>query len=90
MKTTDKFLSITIGLNVDLGAAQQTRKLAKVCFSERGEVVVAHIESAGNMSVIKSSGQRIITKDDYNNRPTDPYDSIVEAKWAFGLFGVSI
>ena len=81
-----KYLS-TIGLNV---AINNRVKLARVSFIIKNESVTAKVVSGHTLSTLKSVGSITMTRDEFNALPDDPYDDVVFARAAFGLFGLSV
>ena len=82
----NKYLS-TIGLNV---AINNRVKLARVSFTIKNDTVTAQVVNGHTLAKIKSLGSITMTRDEFNALPDDPYNSLVFASSAFGLFGLSI
>jgi hypothetical protein len=87
MKKTIGYL-YSVGLSV---IVNERLVLAQVCFAIKDDDTVAvHIENARNCAQIKRAGSKVITREQLREAPEDAYDNIVFARWAFGLFGVSV
>ena len=78
-----KFIGYTVGLETSAG-------FAKAEYNSASDGVEITAVSARNLGRIKSAGTAVVSKDEFDNRPTDPYDSIAEARWAFEKLGVEI
>ena len=82
-----KYLS-TIGLNV---AINNRVKLARVSFTIKDDnTITAQVVNGHTLAKIKSLGSITMTREEFNALPDDPYNSLVFASSAFGLFGLSI
>ena len=81
-----KYLS-TIGLNV---AIHNRIKLARVSFTINDDSVKAQVISGHTLAPMKGLGSIKLTREAFNALPDDPYDDLVFAKAAFGLFGLSV
>ena len=81
-----KYLS-TIGLNVVIG---NRVKLARVSFTIKDDTVTAQVLSGHTLATFKRLGSITLTRDEFNALPDDPYDDLVFARAAFGLFGLSV
>ena len=78
----------TVGLNTWIG---KKLRLVRVSFAIMDDdTVVATVESAHNLSTIKSCGKITMTRKELADMPEDPYNDIVFAKAAFSLFGLGI
>ena len=55
-----------------------------------GGVVIATVVSGHTLGQFKRLGSITMTREELNELPDDPYDDIVFAEAAFGLFGLSI
>jgi hypothetical protein len=66
-------------------------QLLKISFAKlENNVVVATVESARNLSTLRSFGIHYMTRDALRDMPEDPYNNMVFNKAAFALFGLSI
>ena len=82
-----KYLS-TVGLNVGI---DNRVKLARVLFKIHDDgVVIATVVSGHTLGQFKRLGSITMTREELNELPDDPYNDIVFAEAAFGLFGLSI
>ena len=81
-----KYLS-TVGLNV---AINNKLKLARVSFTISDTKVIAKVISGHTLSPFKKLGCITLTRDEFNALPIDPYNDLVFARAAFGLFGLSV
>ena len=81
-----KYLS-TIGLNV---AINNRVKLARVSFTINDDIVIARVVSGHTLTPVKSIGSITMTREAFNALPDDPYDDVLFARSAFGLFGLSV
>ena len=82
-----KYLS-TVGLNV---AINNRVKLARVLFKINDDgVVTAKVASGHTLAPFKRLGSITMTREELNELPDDPYDELVFARAAFGLFGLSV
>ena len=81
-----KYLS-TIGLNVAIG---NRVKLARVSFTINDDTVTAQVVSGHTLAPMKRLGSITLTREAFNALPDDPYDDVVFARAAFGLFGLSV
>ena len=81
-----KYIS-TIGLNV---AINNRVKLARVSFTIKNDTVTAQVVNGHTLAKIKSLGSITMTRDEFNALPDDPYNDLVFARAAFGLFGLSV
>ena len=81
-----KYLS-TVGLNVAIG---NRVKLARVSFTINDTHVTAKVISGHTLGTFKRLGSITMTRDEFNALPDDPYDDVVFARAAFGLFGLSV
>ena len=81
-----KYIS-TIGLNV---AINNRVKLARVSFTINNDSVTAQVVSGHTLAQFKNLGSITLTREAYNALPDDPYDDLVFARAAFGLFGLSV
>ena len=82
----NKYIS-TIGLNV---AINNRVKLARVSFTINDDSVTAKVVSGYTLAPMKRVGSITLTREEYNALPDDPYDDVVFARAAFGLFGLSV
>ena len=85
-----KYIS-SIGLNVDL-KEYTARKLAKVSFSKRADNNTwdVSIISGHTLNAMPKCGMLNITQESFSNLADDPYDDLVFARAAFGLFGATV
>ena len=81
-----KYLS-TVGLNV---AIHNRVKLARVSFTINDDSVTAQVVSGHTLAHFKRLGSITMTREAFNALPDDPYDDLVFARAAFGLFGLSV
>ena len=81
-----KYLS-TIGLNV---AINNRVKLARVSFTIKDEGVTAQVISGHTLLPIRGLRSIKLTRDEFRALSDDPYDDVVFARAAFGLFGLII
>ena len=80
-------LKYTVGL-MAMHKTFKAPMLVKVLAEIADESVRLIVES-GRGGRMNSFGELVISRDNWDNRPFDPADSIVEARWAFGLFDLS-
>ena len=79
----------TVGLNCSgHGRGSALVSVAMEIYSSEPDVVYL-LPTSGYSGSPYGSPLRI-TLEEWENRPHDPYDSIVEARWALGLLGYSI
>lgn len=64
--------------------------LVKVFMESSEEGVLLTVESAHTLSRLNWLGSVLITREEWENRPFDAYDNIVEARWAFEKFNLSV
>ena len=81
-----KYLS-TVGLNVAIG---NRVKLARVSFTINDTHVTAQVVSGYTLATMKRMGSITMTREAFNALPDDPYNEVVFARAAFGLFGLSV
>ena len=81
-----KYLS-TIGLNV---AIHNRVKLARVAFTISDNSVIAQVISGYTLAPMKRLGSITLTREAFNALPDDPYNELVFARAAFGLFCLSV
>ena len=81
-----KYIS-TIGLNVAIG---NRVKLARVSFTIKDDSVTAQVISGHTLAPIKRLSRITMTREEFNALPDDPYNDVVFARAAFGLFGLSV
>ena len=81
-----KYIS-TIGLNV---AICNRVKLARVSFTIKDDTVTAQVVSGHTLTRFKRLGTITMTREEFNALPDDPYNDVVFARAAFGLFGLSV
>ena len=81
-----KYLS-TVGLNVAIG---NRVKLARVSFTINDTHVTAQVVSGYTLAPMKRVGSITMTREAFNALPDDPYNEVVFARAAFGLFGLSV
>ena len=78
----------TIGLNVNINGKV---KMARVFFDvKEDESVKVCVVSGHTLNQIKSLGTLTITRQELANLDDDPYNDVVFAEAAFGLFGLDI
>ena len=83
----NKYIS-TIGLNVAIG---NRVKLARVSFTIKDDnSVTAQVISGHTLAPIKRLSRITMTREEFNALPDDPYNDVVFARAAFGLFGLII
>ena len=82
----NKYLS-TVGLNVAIG---NRVKLARVSFTINDTHVTAQVVSGYTLATMKRMGSITMTREAFNALPDDPYNEVVFARAAFGLFGLSV
>lgn len=83
-----KFIGYTIGLTA-VAPGQDRSALYKVGYYEKADgKVLLELTSGHDLS---SAGQRrIVDREVFEARPVDPYDSVVEARWAFKQLGIEV
>ena len=82
-----KYIS-TIGLNV---AINNRVKLVRVSFTIKDDnTITAQVVNGHTLAKIKSVGSITMTREEFNALPDDPYNDLVFARAAFGLFGLSV
>lgn len=82
-----KFIGYTVGL--ECNGYTQIGKLVQVEYSRLSdESVLLQTVSARNLG--KLVGSKVISADEFADRPSDPYDNIDEARWALNLCGWSL
>lgn len=80
------FMNYTTGL---LASKNGEAMLVKVEYSKNKDGgVTLQVVSGRNLE--KTSGKKALSRQEFDDRPTDPYDSIVEAKWALAQCGWTI
>jgi len=81
----------TIGLNVR-DESRNEQIFAKVCFyyEHTTNTVRMIVESAWDLKRLQRYGTHRISYDEYINRPHDYFDDVVEARWAFDKFGLTV
>jgi hypothetical protein len=80
------FIGYTCGL---MASKNGISKLVKVEYStNKYNGITLQVVSGYNLE--KTSGKKSISKDDFNNRPHDPYNNVSEATWALGQCGWSV
>lgn len=87
MSNKETFLSSTIGLMASHENLNRPM-LIRVEFYEVGNSVKVKAVNGNSLSVIKSIRQVLIPREQYSNRDHDPYNDIVECRWAFNLLGI--
>jgi hypothetical protein len=82
-----KFIGYTVGLECN-GRGKVARFL-KVEYSRanNGGVILSAV-SGHDLS--SANIRTVLTAEQFENRPTDPYDSIIEARWALKRLGFSL
>ena len=81
-----KYLS-TIGLNVVIN---NRVKLARVSFTINEDSITAKVVNGHTLLQIRGLRSIKLTRDEFRELPEDPYDDVVFARAAFGLFGLII
>ena len=81
-----KYLS-TVGLQVVIN---NRVKLARVSFTIKDDSVIAKVVNGHTLSTFKRLGCITLTRDEFRALPEDPYNDLVFARAAFGLFGLSV
>ena len=79
-----KFIGYTIGLGAN--GHEQVGKMVKVEYSKLADGRVKLQATSGN-NLSSMSGSKTISAQEFEGRPTDPYDQVGEARWALGLCG---
>lgn len=79
-----KFIGCTIGLEANRGGF--VGKMVKVDYTRLNKNQV-RLDAVSGRNLEKMQGFKVISQDDFSSRPTDPYDSVAEAKWALNLCG---
>ena len=82
------FISYTIGLVVT-GSAVRKPTLAKVEYNTHKDGVKLNLVSGSNLGKIHKAGTVVVSQEEFDDRPRDPYNDTVEAQWAFNKLGVS-
>ena len=77
------FIGFTIGLQTPVG-------FIKAEYNRRGEDVVITAASAYNLGQAQRAGSAVVSATEFNERPANPYDEIVEARWAFKKLGIAV
>ena len=85
-KMKRKYLS-TIGLNVVIN---NRVKLARVSFTINEDSITAKVVNGHTLSTFKRLGCITLTREAFNALLDDPYDDLVFARAAFGLFGLQV
>ena len=85
MKNTEKkSYDSTIGL---LAAGHGQNRLVRFESTLIGDTVTVVAVSGHNLEPIKQSPVVVISREKFNNRDSDPYDSVVEFRWFAALCG---
>jgi hypothetical protein len=83
------FIGYTVGLTVS-HENYRTGKLMKVEFSRDGDLVTLKAVSGHNLEPMRAIKSIKIQRDEFADRPHDPYNNIVEARWAFEKLGIEL
>lgn len=78
------FIGFTVGLHTSAGFLSAEFNRAA------GDRVAINAASARNMGQLKNVGTAWVSLSEFNERPQDAYDDIVEARWAFSKLGIEI
>lgn len=83
-----EFIGSTVGL---MATGHGRTMLVRIQYwRESADTIALKSVSGKNLGQIDRAGSKRITLDEYKNRPYDPYNNIIEARWAFSLCGWSI
>jgi len=79
-----KFLGYTIGLECNRGDVVGKMVKAEYTRLQSGSV---RVQAVNGRNLGALPGTKTIAADVFSDRPTDPYDSATEARWALALCG---
>ena len=82
-----KFIGYTVGLECNKG--EQVGKLVKVEYSRNSDHTVS-LSAVSGRNHAKLPGAAVISAEQYEDRPSDPYDNIAEARWALAKVGYTL
>lgn len=82
-----EYLGCTVGLNCRV---KGRLTLTHVEYSRVGKKIALRAFSARGLAALPGVSVVNVTQDEFDDRPRDPYNSLVEAEWAFGKLGLSI
>ncbi len=85
-KSTGEFIGYTIGLECWIN---NRLKMVKCEYTRAGDGVRIHAVSGHSLGRFDGGHSKVISKEEFRNRPDDPYDDIVEAIWALEQIGLS-
>lgn len=80
-----EFIGYTAGLNCRIG---ERVIMTKIEYSRTGSGVRLQAVSGNNLARFSDRYSTVISEEQYAERPLDPFDSLVEAKWALASVGV--
>lgn len=79
-----KFVGYTAGLECDGHGI--VGKLVKVEYSRLSDGRIK-LQATSGRDLSAVAGSKVITQAEFEDRPSDPYDTILEARWALQLCG---
>ena len=82
------YFHTTIGLTATHSASKQPKlvRVEMTAKDEKSDVTLVAV-NGHNTAPIHKTGKVVISREEYENRPTDPYDDSVEALWAMSRLG---
>lgn len=82
-----EFIGGTAGLNCSVnGRATLTR----VEYSRAGKKIALQAVSGHSLAALHGVSVAKISQEEFGDRPRDPYNDLVEARWAFNKLGLTI